>query len=95
MVRKPNTPGLILPSGVFTPAIGGMKARLPVAIKSLSKRSRMPFSETTTFADRSISLTIAPACSLTSFSSYHSSGLMNISLASWAPERMFESRMRL
>jgi hypothetical protein len=45
-----------------------MKTRLPVAIKSLSKRSRMPFSETTILADRSISPTRAPACSLTSFS---------------------------
>jgi hypothetical protein len=36
MVRKPNTPGLTVPSGPLTPAIGGMKARLPVAISSLS-----------------------------------------------------------
>ena len=36
MVRKPNTPGLSLPSGPLMPAIGGMKARLPVAIRSLS-----------------------------------------------------------
>jgi hypothetical protein len=95
MVRKPNTPGLILPSGRFTPVIGGMKARLPVAINSLSKRSRMPVSETTILAARSTSFTLAPACSLMSFSSYQSSGLMNISLVSWAPLRMFESRIRL
>jgi len=36
MVRKPNTPGRRRPSGPLTPAMGGMKARLPVAIRSLS-----------------------------------------------------------
>ena len=36
MVRKPKTPCFRLPSGVRTPSIGGMKARLPVAISSLS-----------------------------------------------------------
>ena len=36
MVRKPNTPGCSLPSAPRAPFIGGMKARLPVAISSLS-----------------------------------------------------------
>ena len=37
MVRKPNTPGRrAAPPGASAPFIGGMKARLPVAISSLS-----------------------------------------------------------
>jgi hypothetical protein len=36
VVRKPKMPGLSLPGSVNTPGMGGMKARLPVAISSVS-----------------------------------------------------------
>ncbi len=56
-----------------------MNARDPVAISSTSYVSRTPFSAWTTCANRSISFTRAPACSVMPFSAYHSSGLRKIS----------------
>ncbi len=35
-LRNTKTPGFKLPSGIDVPCIGGMKARLPVAMISLS-----------------------------------------------------------
>ena len=95
MVRKPNSPGLILPSGRFTPAIGGMKARLPVAMRSLSKRSL-----TAVLGHHDLGRPVDLAhpragVQLDVVLLVPFERIENISLVSWAPLRMLESRMRL
>ena len=76
MPRNANTPGRRLPSSRHAPSIGGMKARLPVAISSTSYSSCCPVSAVTTRAARSMCVTRAPLCRRMLFSLYQSSGLM-------------------
>ena len=72
-----------------------MKARLPVAISSVSYFAFTPLAASTVRELRSISVTRAPACRVMPFSVYHGSGFMKISLGSWMPLRMLDSRIRL
>ena len=62
MPRKANTPGRRVPLSSHAPSIGGMKARLPVAISRVSYSSCTPLSAVTMRAARSMCVTRAPLC---------------------------------
>ena len=95
MVRNANTPGSRTPSLEYSPSIGGMNDRLPVAMINWSYGVSWPSSENTTLANRSIRFARTPACRVISFSSYHSSELRKI--PSWvsSPESTWLSMIRL
>ena len=94
-VRNGNMPSRKAPSSLYSPSIIGMNGELPVAITSLSYGTRSPPAPYAVFDLRSMPMTRTPACSVMSFSSYHDSGLMNMSFGSWVPASTPESRMRL
>ena len=95
MVRNPKMPSFMTPSALFRPFIGGMKARLPVAISSTSYRARVPSADCTMRDARSIPVTFAPRCRAMPFSSYHETGLMKISLLCCTPLSTLDSMIRL
>ena len=77
------------------PSIGGMKARLPVAMISWSYGVVDPSSPNTTLANRSIRSIRTPACRVMSFSTYQSIVLRKMSSSLSSPDSTWLNMMRL
>ncbi len=71
--------------GRYSPSIGGMNERLPVAMINWSYGVIRPSSENTTLANRSIRSTRTPACRVMPFSTYQSSELRKMSASASSP----------